>query len=296
MRHLKLRAFLKLTITSVMLVILGAANDPSEQFQGDSFKSAIENKAANLYYIHAGVKGFATQDESGKPSGMLVELMSEFEEYLQVKYGIKITSNYSGVPQNSFKTYLNKVGISSGGVFGLSNTSINPERKKKLLFSPAFLNNISVMLSNKSFPTLESMDQISSTFQSKNAYVVPSSVNHKLMIETKNKLFLEMNMIDIPSSKALAEKLAEDPNGYGYLDMYYYLEFVVNQGKPIKRHAVGDRLGDEFGIIMPLDSDWGPVMTEFLNSGFLDTPAYRQMVIDNLGKGALRMLKKEENQ
>ena len=261
----------------------------SAQQKGDSFASAQSSKTANITYVHASVNGFATTDQNGDPTGLLVELMNEFEQFVNSNYGITINGTYVAARNKDFKIYLDEVKNASGGVFGLSNTSIKEERKKILQFSPAFLNNISVLISNKSFATLSSLDNIGSAFNGKTGYAVPSTTNHARMIDVKRTKFPSMNIVQVNSSKAIVENVAGDSDGYGFVDIHYYLEFL-NQGEPIKRHPVGDQTGDKFGIIMPMNSDWGPVITEFLNTGILKSPKYRQMVIDNLGKGALRML------
>jgi len=73
-------------------------------------------------------------------------------------------------------------------------------------------------------------------------------------------LFVEIEILD---------SVTGDSNGFGFVDIHYYLQYL-NKGKPVKRHPAGDEGGDEFGIIMPKNSDWAPVLAEFFNSGFLD--------------------------
>ena len=259
------------------------------QQRGDTFAQAKQNKTANLVYVHAGVNGFAALGENGKPTGLLVDLMESFEKYVADKYGISITSTYVAAPDKDFKLYLDEVMNASGGVFGLSNTSIKEERKKIFEFSPAFLNNISVLISNNSFSNLSSLDQINSTFAGKTAYGVPGTTNYTRLRDVKRNYFPDMLINSVNSSKEIVENVYNNADGFGFVDIHYYLEYL-NQGKSIKRHPVGDKPGDKFGIIMPKGSDWDPVITEFLNSGVMESADYRQMVSNNLGKGALRML------
>lgn len=272
----------------VALVVVISSHGLNAQQMGDTFSSANSSKTANLVYVHADVDGFASV-AGGNATGLLVELMSEFEQYVSTKYGITVTSRYVGVEDKDFKRYLDEVQGSTGGVFGLSNTSIKEERKAIFKFSPAFLNNISVLISHNSFATLSNMSNIGQAFQSKVGYAVPSTTNHARMIEVKRSNFPSMSISPVNSSREILENIAGDPDGFGFSDIHYYLQYL-KQGKPIKRHPVGDQAGDQFGIIMPMNSDWEPILAEFLNGGFLKSSKYREIVISNLGKGALRMM------
>lgn len=261
----------------------------SGQQKGDSFAQAKQTGAGNLVYVHANVNGFASNGASGDPEGLLIDVMKGFEDYVSTTHGIDLDISYVSAKDNDFKLFLKEVQSSEGGVFGLSNTSIREERKAILQFSPAFLNNISVLVSNASFPTLSSLDQISEAFADKTGYGVESTTNYGRMMKVKQELFPSMVIRSVNSSKEIIQNAIQDTNGFGFVDIHYYLE-ALNDGKPIKRHAVGDNPGDKFGIIMPLDSDWEPVLKAYLESGVFKTPEYREAVIKHLGKGALRML------
>ncbi len=276
---------MKTVTTFLALCIVGLL---TAQQQGSSFAEANSSKTANLVYVHAAVNGFAVKDAAGSETGLLVDLMNEFEQYLATNYGINVNSRYVEATDKDFGKYLDEVKASSGGVFGLSNTSIKPERRAIYEFSTAFLNNISVLISHRSFPTLTNMGGIGTSFDGKTGYAVVGTTNHARMIEVKRSGFSSMNISEVNSSKEIVENVARDSNGYGFVDIHYYLDFL-NQGAQIKRHPVGDQAGDKFGIIMPKGSDWAPVLSAFV-SDFIKTPKYREMVTKNLGKGALRMI------
>lgn len=259
------------------------------QQTGDSFAIAKKSKEASIVYIHSNVTGYAAVGDNGKTEGLLVDLMSKFEEFVLNKYGITMKSSFVAAPNNDFKTYLEIVKNSSGGVFGLANTSVSEERKKSYEFSPAFLSNISVLVSNSSFPTLDNLEKIGSSFAKKNGYASASSTHYRRMIEIKNSYFSEMAITTVKSGRATLESVGMDLDGYGFVDINFYIE-SLKSGQPIKRHPVGDQMGDQLAIVMPKGSDWSPLIADFLNSGVLKTPEYRQMVIRHFSKEALRMI------
>ena len=262
--------------------------DCISQLRGDSFASANNSKIANVTYVYTGVKGFA-QNQDGEVKGLLVDLMREFENYVEEKHGIKINTSYQEIQDGDFQAFLNSVRDGSGGVFGINTTTIREDRKSFLKFSPAYLNNISVLVTNRSVATLTRLNKIGTEFGSLYAVTAPGTTYEKRVLEVKSKFHPNVEIQQVPGEYDIVDRVATDENAFGFVDISFYLEYLYAK-KPVKRHPVGDKGGEEYGIIMPLNSDWQPVITEFLNSGFLESPEYRQIVIGHLGKGALRML------
>lgn len=259
------------------------------QSSGDSFSSANSSKTANLTYIYAGVNGFANEGEDGNLEGLFVDLMNQFESFVSDKHGITINSTYVPVEGGDFQQFLNDVKNSSGGVFGLNTTTIKEERKEFLKFSPAVLNNISVLITNRGEPTLRNFRNIGTEFKGRVAYTAPESTYHKRLLDLKASSFPDLEIKLVPSEYDIIDNIIADTNSFGFIDISFYLEYLY-KGEQVKRHPLGDLGGEQYGIIMPLNSDWDPVLADFLNSGFLKSAEYRQIVIDHLGKAALRML------
>lgn len=272
-------------LTSLFILLSFLSNG---QFTGDSYTSAKSSKKAKLIYLHPGVNGFANEDESGNATGLLVDVMKEFENYLKKTEGIEVSSQFVKIPNRDFKLYLEKVSTATNGVFGLANTTITVDRKKFIQFSDPFMRNVSVLISHLSFQKLNGMEEIASAFASKTAIGVPSTINHDRLLEVKEKYYPDMQIKTVRSSHQILENIAENPDLFGFINAHYYLEYL-KQGKPIMRHSVGDEGGREFGIAMPLKSDWEPVLSLFLKN-FLVTPKFRELIIKNLGKDALRMI------
>lgn len=260
------------------------------QLKGSSFADSKQSKNADLTYSYVGVNGFASESESGDIKGMFVDMMREFENYVLTTHGINVNSQWVKVDDDNFQEFLDGVKSAEGGVFGLGTTTIKEERKSFLKFSPPVLNNISVLISHKNVSTLSSIDNISKEFSALNAYTTPGSTYETRMNDLKSGPMPSLNVIDVASEYAIIESISNDENSFGFIDISYYLEYLRNR-KPVKRHPVGDLGGEEYGITMPLNSDWDAVLGDFfVENGFLKSAKYRQIVIDNLGRGALRML------
>lgn len=258
------------------------------QLSGDTYAIAKDNQTAKLQYSYIEIDGFIS-NKNGKVEGLLVDLMKEFESYMKEQNGINIIATYSLVPNSNFQRFLDEVKNGNGGLFGLSTTTIREDRKEFLAFSEPYVNNISVLVSHKSVPTLSSMDKISAEFENLSAYTAPGTTYAQRVESVKSGSFPTLKVNPVASDKEIIKSVLSGESSFGFVDIGTYLEYLAAR-EPIKRHPVGDLEGEQFGIIMPQNSDWAPVLSEFLTSGFLESPKYRQIVTENLGKGALRML------
>lgn len=261
----------------------------SAQISGDTFEEASQRKSATVTYIYNNATAFAKENEKGEVSGVLVDLMEEFESYVKTTYGIVMNVRFEEVEQANFAKFLTSTETASGGVFGLSNASITEERARRLRFSPPFIKNITVLVTNNSVPTLEKLDDIDVNFAGMKAFSVTSSIYLAKLEKIKSNFYPDMEIELYKSGLGVIEALAKDEKAFAVIDLLYYLDFF-QKGYPIKRHRTGDEAGDEFGIVMPKNNDWEPILADFFNSGFLKSPEYRKIVSDHLGKSAMRLI------
>ncbi|MFY0690180.1 MAG: transporter substrate-binding domain-containing protein [Cyclobacteriaceae bacterium] len=247
------------------------------QHVGDSFTNARSSKTARLIYIHDATPKLV-EGSAGSESGLLVDIMNEFGLYIRDKYGIQVTPTF--VQQTDFVAFMQDVKAGSGGVFGLSNISITEDRKAEYAFSPSYLDNISVLLTSNQVASLSSMDEIQTAFAGMKAYTIEGSTQ-KLRIEKIRDEYLPDLKIEILASTTdVMNALVSDPKSFSALDLVDYLGSEI-RGQ-LRRHAVADADGDQFGVIMPKNSDWEPIMKEFFDAGFINGYKYRKMLMTNL--------------
>lgn len=255
------------------------------QFSGSTYSASKQSKNATFYYVYDNTQGFA-KEKDGEVTGLMVGIMREFEIYLKENEGIDVSTEF--VLQKDFSKFLDEVKGGSGGVFGLSNISINEERKKSYAFSPPCLDNVLLLVSNNQIPTLSSLDDMASNFNGLTAYTLAESSYFRRLTELKNNYYPNLKIEMVPSESDVMDKLRSE-KAIGILDFNYYLEVLQNRYN-IKRHPVGDLQDDQFGIIMPKNSDWEPVIKRFFESGFSESNQYSQIISENLGSTALKLL------
>jgi ABC-type amino acid transport substrate-binding protein len=277
----------QLLVLSVLAIM--SVRGYAQSFSGDTWAQSKAKGQGEISLAYVETFGFAYKAD-GKLTGVCVDIMNDFVKYVNEKKGVKLTSKFVGEGV-AFKEMYDKVKSSNGGVFGLGNVTITDERKKEVKFSPPFISNVAFLVSQTNVPTLAKLEDIPTTFAGLTAYTAKGTLNEKRITEMKKKYFPAMNVVLTANSQETLEKLLADSKGFAYLDLTFYLE-ATQQRKPLKRHSVGDVSSEKFGFIMPLNSDWLPVMEEFFKAdgGYTNGAAYKSILRKHLGETGMKLL------
>jgi putative glutamine transport system substrate-binding protein len=272
----------------VWLALSGVVS--AQSYTGDSWAQVKTNKSGTIALAYVETPSFVYKDKSGKLTGICLDIMNDFETWVNENKGVKLQSKLVG-EGSSFKGMYDKTKTSIGGVFGLGNVTITDERKKEVKFSPPFITNFAILITQGNVPTLTKMEDMGTAFANLTAYTAKGTLNEKRMLELKQKYFPAMKMVYTANSQETFEKVTADPNGFAYLDLAFYLE-AAQLRKYVKRHPVGDRAAEQFGFVMPMNSDWGPVLEEFFsaNGGYTNSSKYRAILMKHLGETGMKLL------
>ena len=112
-------------------------------------------------------------------------------------------------------------------------------------------------------------------------------------MEIKNDYFANMKIVELSNIAPLMNQLKNNDKSFAILDLNYYLE-VLQKKLPIKRHPIGDRKDDQFGVIMPKNCDWQPLLNDFFVD-FIGSTSYSEIISRNLGASALRLMNNIKN-
>ncbi len=279
----------KFLMVGLVFTLLIGSISVNAQLKGDSFETAKVSKKANVVYTFSKTPGFIYSTSGGSYAGICVDIMSKFEQYVKTKYGITIQAKYQLATDDNFTKMLASVKSANGGVFGLGNITITDARKRMYTFSPSFINNISLLVTNKSVATLTKMENIATVFAGMTAYTVKGSTNEIEFNRWKKVYFPDMKIAYLGSFSETVSKVASDSKAFTNVDFTYYLDAVKGK-KSVKRHVAGSSNSEEFGIIMPKSNDWAPVLAEFMNAGFIGGAEYKAIISKHLGESAIKLL------
>jgi putative glutamine transport system substrate-binding protein len=277
------------TIITLLLAFTGQAL-LAQGYVGDSWAQVKTAGQGTISLAYVETPSFAYKDGSGKLTGICVDIMSDFVKWVNANKGVKLQSKFVGDGSN-FQGMYAKVKASTGGVIGLGNITITDERKREVKFSPPFITNFAILITQNNIPTLTKLDDLATAFSKLTAYTAKGTLNEKRILELKQKYFPAMKIVTLDTSPEVYQKIFTDPNSFSYLDLAFYLKAVSEQ-KPVKRHPVGDKSAEQFGFIMPLNSDWQPLLEEFFNAGggYTNSMQYKSILTKHLGETGIKLL------
>lgn len=273
----------------LVLLLLAAGQAFSQNYTGDTWAQAKSKGEGKISLAYVETFGFVYKD-NGKLTGVCVDIMNDFIKYVNEKKKVKLTSEFVGDGE-SFKGMYDKVKASIGGVFGLGNITITEERKREVKFSPPYITNLAFLITQNDVATLVKMEDLPSTFGKLTAYTAKGTLNEKRINELKQKYYPGMKITLTATSQETLEKITSSSDGFAYLDLAFYLE-AVQQRKPVKRHPVGDKASEQFGFVMPSNSDWSPVLDEFFKAdgGYRNSNEYKSILRKHLGETGMKLL------
>jgi len=275
------------TILTVLLFLVQNTN--GQTLQSTSLQQALNSGSGELTMVYVKTPAFVYENSSGDLTGICIEIMDQFMEYMRRVHDVNLTVNY--VEGDDFNSYLELVKNGTGGVFGLANTTITNARKEEMAFSTPFITNIAVLVTHSDVPVLQSWNELESTFGKAVAYV-PKGTTHENRIENiKNRYLNNLDINNVNNSWAALDKNLEDIGSFSYQDIALFWDYK-RQGKPVKRHPIGDQSSEQFGIVMPKDSEWVKEFEKFftLGTGFRSTNTYREILVRHLGEDVIEML------
>lgn len=256
--------------------------------RGDSWTTVQAEGSGRVEVLYVPASGWAYRDEQGELTGVTVEIMRDFKRWVSREHGVSLEMLF--VTETDWRQFYQRVVDADGGVFGIGNVTITEARREELAFSPPYLTNIAVLISHESVPELPAMDVVADHFSGLNALAFDGTLHEERLkaIQAKHAPDLVIDKAE-SNDEIIAGVSAGDY--FAYIDAYNYWR-AKSRGSPLKRHPVGDDPGEEFGVIMPLGNDWGPLMEGFFRAdgGYTNSERYRELLRKHLGEDVAELL------
>jgi hypothetical protein len=260
-----------------------------ETVSAPRFEEALEAGAVTLKVLYVPSSGFAGFDEGGRLTGVTVEILRRFGHFVASEYGIDVEIAFER--EEDWATFYERVRHSDGGVFGIGNVTITEPRRSELAFSPPYLSNIAILMTHEDVPELASLDEASDALRGLTGLLYPGTLHEEriLALRTTGSRVWRPGRSDRTtnwwdwSGRAMATSASSTSTTIGGRS---------RRGAPLRRHEVADDDSEEFGVIMPLDSDWTEPMEAFFEAegGLRSTDWYRDLLRTHLGEGLAALL------
>ncbi len=240
-----------------------------------------------LYFVTS--DGFAYYDDDGNLTGVTTEIFRDFVAWVENEYGYDINVIYEEVA--SWTDFYNTVRASESGTFGMGNVTITAARMQEIDFSPPYMTNIAVLITNDETPELSALDAMEEEFTHLDALAFRGTLHEERINRLRENYYPGLDTDYAHSNNEIIEAVAENNEYFAYIDVYNYWR-AREEGMPLRRHSAGDEPAEQFGYIMPYNSDWTPVITRFFEEGdgYLNTERYREIMETHLGTGLANVL------
>ncbi len=275
---------MKFIILIVFLFLTAACrhNQTDTQQKSATWTEIQERGYGTITLAFVPSEGFSYTDADGRLTGVTIDLMRDFKSFVNSNYDVDIELLFE--PIDSFSAFYNHVKESQSGVFGVANVTITEERRNELQFSPPYMTNIATLITHRDVPEVESFQEISDTFSGLLPLAFEGTLHQERLEGIQQKFLPNAVMSFAQSNNEIIERVSAENRYFAYVDIYNYWR-AAERGTPLRRHAAGDESSEQFGVIMPLESDWANVMEEFLDhsGGYIYSSRYRELMEKHLG-------------
>jgi ABC-type amino acid transport substrate-binding protein len=272
-----------LSVITFFIVSIGFS-----QLSGSSWAEVKKSGSGELSCVYYQTPGLVFE-ENGKMQGVCIDIMSEFKSYVKKQYDVTLNFNFvKKVPV--FTDFINTV-RNSKDIMGVCNTSITSDRKEFLEFSPAYMNNPSVLLSNQDAPVLREFSKMSENFSGYKAVIIRGSTHEKYLKKIADEYYPNLTIEYANSGSEVNVKLRSSSKYFTLIDFTEYFD-AVRKKMNVTRHLVPlTELEDQLGFIFPKGSDWDPIWEEFLTPEFKESLTYKKIVANNLGTAFVNLIR-----
>lgn len=273
-----------LLLLTVTLILASSFKSLSQ----DSWSNVLKKGEGTLGIIYYQQPGIIQKDQSGKLNGLCVDILEDFVNFVNLRYGKKISIKYIS-EETVFSVFIERV-KSTPDIIGVGNITITPERKKFLTFTESFLTNPVILLSHKTSPDISSQTQIATKFNGYTALVVDKSTHETYIKKIKSENYPTLAIRKTTSGLALMDEMAKDNKTFGVIDLTEYI-YAIRNKLPLKRHDVKlNEKNEELGFATSLNNDWHQPWKEFLTTEYKQSVSYRKHIVDNLGASFLSLV------
>lgn len=257
--------------------------------RGDDFAEAQTLGSATLTVLWVASPGWAGVRSDGEPGGVTVELMRGFARWLEQEQGLQV--NLDWIEEDNWSRFYGRVRDGRGGVFGLGNVTITEARRAELQFSPPYARNLGVLITPAFAPELEPNASLAERLRGLRALAFVDTLHEQRLRELAETYWPDMPMDFTRSNEEILESVAAGTH-FAYIDGYHYLR--VAAAAPLRRQANFDAADERFGVIMPLDNDWAPLLERYFSEGpggLVGSDWYRDLLERKLGSETAELMR-----
>lgn len=233
-------------------------------WKADSWEQVFADKKGTVTALWYDIEPFIYKNSNGQLEGVEYEIMESLKTYLKNRYGIELTVNWENA--RSFENIYDQVKqTNQSGIFGWSYYSITPERKKDVQFSPPYMPDLNIVVTNSSEPVYATAQELTGKLKDMQAYTMANTTMDEDVLSLKNYFYKDLKISLENDDYDVMKNIAADRKGFGYVPLSVYI-VGLQKGIKVKRQNVLSTRREGFAAVMPLHSDWQLLMEEYFNT------------------------------
>jgi ABC-type amino acid transport substrate-binding protein len=231
----------------------------------DSWQQALKDKKAAITVLWDEIEPFIYRDANGTMIGVEYELMEGLKGYLQKHYQVSLDIWWKDA-KGFANIYPAIRDARSAGIFGASYYSITDERKKEVRFSPPYMPDLNILVTNNSAPVFDSEKQFEEAVRTMQGYTQPGTTMQEDLNKLREQYYTGLSIrYNTQNDYEVMRDIAADPNGIGYVPVSIYV-VALQRGIKVKRQRLFDVRREGFAVIFPKESDWDVPVNAYFNS------------------------------
>jgi hypothetical protein len=266
-----------------------ASSDEFEVDRGATLAQVRQEGVGELTVVFMASDGWAYFDDEGHLTGASVEILQDFFRWVESTEDVSLDVTWS--EDEDWMRFYRRVRDAQGGVFGAGNVTITEARQAEVDFSPPYLSNVAVLITHESVPELASFDEAAETFRGFAAHPYRGTLHEERVNRLRERRIPGLRVLPLGSNDEILEAVAGEPDRLAWIDAHAFWRGIV-EGLPLRRHPIGDDSSENFGFILPHDSDWTRLMEAFFEEGpgYRNSERYREILHAHLGAGLTELL------
>ncbi len=231
----------------------------------DSWAKTLKDGKGTISALWYDIDPFIYRTGKGNGiAGVEYEIMESFVSYLRQKYNVDLTLNW--VDAKSFENiYPYIANTKKSAVFGWSYFSITDERKKEVKFTPAYMPDVNIIVTDAGQPLYESNEAFIKNLNGKTAYTMATTMMEQDIYTIRNNFYKGLKINNEFDDYAVMEKISQNTNSFGYVPLSIYV-MGLQKGIKVKRQVVLTSSREGFAAIYPKASDWDDPVNEYFSS------------------------------
>lgn len=252
-----------LAICLLWIAQFGIVN-AQNKYESNSWKETKANKQGVIKCLWYDIEPFIYRDGKGNVIGVEHDLMEGFKPFLKKKYGIDLKVDW--VDANSFENIYPQIRDSKEpGMFGLSFYSITDERKKEVKFSPPYMPDLNILVTNNNLRVYETDEEFIRDIKKMSGYTMKQTTMEEDILKLKQQYFPGLPVKNQVDDYKVLERISSLKNSFGYVPVSIYV-IALQRGLKLKRQRVLSTRREGFAAIYTKVSDWDEPVNEYFNS------------------------------